>query len=123
MPSPTQRPSPLGAGEPALGGLPLDVLHSEKLGRFRWVKALLGNLKSATTGTFHLIRKHYVHRYLAEFQYRFDRRSELPENLAYLANAAVRTKPKPHADMLCAYESVYSVKAYPSFSTRFRISR
>ena len=80
------------------------IVRPQKLDRFRWANTLLGNLKSATTGTFHSIRPQYVYRYLAEFQYRFNRRSDLPAMLARLANAAVRTTPKPYADIRCAYE-------------------
>jgi transposase-like protein len=79
------------------------IVRPQKLIRFHWVNTVIGNLKTATTGTFHSIRPHYVHRYLAEFQYRFNRRSNLPAMLARLAFAAVRTAPKPYAKIRCAY--------------------
>jgi transposase-like protein len=70
---------------------------SEKVPEFRWANTVLGNVKTAITGTFHSIRRPYVPRYLAEFQYRFNRRSRLPEMLDRLAAVAVRTGPRPYA--------------------------
>ena len=80
-----------------------DIAHPQKLDRFRWVNTVLSNLKTATSGTFHAIRRQYLHRYLAEFQYRFNRRSNLPDMLARLAYVAVRTTPRPYADIVCGY--------------------
>ena len=82
-----------------------DIAQPQKLDCFRWVNTVLGNLKTATAGTFHAIRRQYLHRYLAEFQYRFNRRSNLPDMLARLASVAVRTTPRPNADIRCAYVS------------------
>jgi hypothetical protein len=45
---------------------------SEELPCFRWVNTVLGNLKTAITSTFHAIRRPYLPRYLAEFQWRFN---------------------------------------------------
>lgn len=45
-----------------------------KLPQFRAVNTLLGNLKNAITGTYHAFGSaKYAHRYLAEFQFRFNR--------------------------------------------------
>jgi hypothetical protein len=64
--------------------------------QFRWVNTLLGNLKTAITGTYHAIKfRKYAHRYLAEAQYRFNRRFDLKSILPRLLRAAVKTKPKP----------------------------
>ena len=41
---------------------------------FRWVNTILGNIKSALRGAYHAIRPKYAQRYLAEFEYRFNRR-------------------------------------------------
>jgi hypothetical protein len=41
---------------------------------FKWVNTTLGNIKSAITGTYRAIRDKHVPRYLAEFEYRFNRR-------------------------------------------------
>lgn len=64
---------------------------------FRWVNTVLGNLKTAIAGTFKSIRRTYARRYLAEFQYRFNRRSRLPHMLDRLASVAVHTSPRPYA--------------------------
>ena len=48
---------------------------SVKLPQFKAVNTLLGNLKTAISGTYHAFDfAKYAHRYLAEFQYRFNRR-------------------------------------------------
>ena len=48
---------------------------SVKLPQFKAVNTLLGNLKTAIGGTYHAFDfAKYAHRYLAEFQYRFNRR-------------------------------------------------
>ena len=48
------------------------------------------------TGTFHAIRDKHVPRYLAQFQYRFNRRYDLPAMIPRLGWAAVRTPPMPY---------------------------
>ena len=63
---------------------------------FKWVNTMLGNVKNAITGTFHSISKKHVPRYLAEFEYRFNRRYDLPAMVLRLAYAAVRTQPMPY---------------------------
>src|SRR5512144_2416051 len=41
---------------------------------FKWVNTALGNIKTAIVGTYRAIRDKHVPRYLAEFEYRFNRR-------------------------------------------------
>jgi len=68
------------------------VQHPE----FRWVNTILGNLKTAINGTYHAFDfAKYATRYLAEVQYRFNRRFDLRAILARLAHAAVATAPWP----------------------------
>jgi ISXO2-like transposase domain len=56
----------------------------------------LGNLKTAYSGTYHAFDfAKYAHRYLAEAQYRFNRRFDLSSILNRLLVAAVGTKPRP----------------------------
>lgn len=63
---------------------------------FKWVNTCLGNIKSALSGTYrHLDGKH-APRYLAEFQYRFNRRYDLASLMGRLAWASVRTPPMPY---------------------------
>ena len=63
---------------------------SVELPQFRAVNILLGNLKTAITGTYHAFDfAKYAHRYLAEVQYRFNRRFDMRAILARLLNAMV----------------------------------
>ena len=62
---------------------------------FKWVNTILGNVKNALKGTYHSISKKHIPRYLAEFQYRFDRRIDLASMVPRLAYVSVRTPPMP----------------------------
>jgi len=77
--------------------------RSETLFCFRWVNTVLGNLKTAIRGTCHAIRRPYVPRYLAEFQWRFNRRFDLRGMLDKLAAAAVRQAPTPYQAIRIAH--------------------
>ncbi|MCU7893349.1 MAG: transposase [Candidatus Thiodiazotropha sp. (ex Ustalcina ferruginea)] len=57
---------------------------------------MLGNIKNSLLGTFHAIREKHVPRYLAEFEYRFNRRFNLPEMIERLLLVALRTPPMPY---------------------------
>jgi hypothetical protein len=59
---------------------------------FKWVNTTLGNIKSAITGTYRTIRDKHVPRYLAEFEYRFNRRYDLAAMMPRLGYVAVRTR-------------------------------
>jgi len=63
---------------------------------FKWVNTTLGNIKSAITGTYRTIRDKHVPRYLAEFEYRFNRRYDLAAMMPRLLWAGVRTTPMPY---------------------------
>ncbi len=63
---------------------------------FKWVNTTLGNIKSAITGTYRAIRDKHVPRYLAEFEYRFNRRYDLAAMMPRLGYVAVRTPPMPY---------------------------
>ena len=69
--------------------------HSEKLPQFQCVNTVLGNIKSAITGTYRAVRKH-ADRTLAEFEWRFNRRYDLAAMIPRLAYAATRTQPMPY---------------------------
>jgi transposase-like protein len=61
---------------------------------FRAINTLLGNLKTSISGTYHAFAfAKYGHRYLAEVQYRFNRRFRLRDMLPRLLRAAVLTRP------------------------------
>lgn len=71
---------------------------SAKLPQFRAVNTVLGNLKTALAGTYHSIKfAKYAQRYLAEVQYRFNRRFDLKSILHRLLRAAAATLPRPEA--------------------------
>ena len=63
---------------------------------FKWVNTALGNMKAAITGTYRSIAPKHVPRYLAEFEYRFNRRYDLAAMLPRLATAALKTPPMPY---------------------------
>lgn len=66
------------------------------LPQLRAVNTFLGNLKRSLGGTYHAFDfAKYAHRYLAEAQYRFNRRFNLSSILARLIRAACLTIPTP----------------------------
>jgi transposase-like protein len=69
--------------------------NSEKLECFRWANTILSNIKNAIRSTLKSIAPRYVVRYFAEFQYRFNRRYDLPAMLDRLACVATRVGPRP----------------------------
>ena len=69
---------------------------------FKWVDTILGNIKTAISGTFHSIGKAYVQRYLAEFEYRFNRRNNLGAMIDRLAWISLRSAPKTYASLKIA---------------------
>jgi hypothetical protein len=59
---------------------------------FNWVNTILGNLKTAIAGTYHAFDfEKYANRYLAEVQYRFNRRFDLRSMLPRLLYAGTHT--------------------------------
>lgn len=63
---------------------------------FNWVNTVLGNIKAAMLGTYRAVRAKHVPRYLAEFEYRFNRRYQLETMITRLAYVSVRTAPMPY---------------------------
>jgi ribosomal protein L37AE/L43A len=67
---------------------------SMEIQKLRCVNTVLGNLKTALTGTYHAVRfEKYAARYLAELQYRFNRRYDLRSILSGLLRDAATTMP------------------------------
>ena len=64
--------------------------------RFKWVNTVLGNIKAAMVGTYRAVRDKHAPRYLAEFEYRFNRRYRLDTMIARLAYVSLRTAPMPY---------------------------
>jgi transposase-like protein len=78
-------PNPVGSGR-----------KSAQMPCFTWVNTVLGNLKTAMSGTYHAFNfEKYGERYLAEAQYRFNRRFDLKAILPVTLTAAVATGPRP----------------------------
>lgn len=60
------------------------------------INTVLSNLKTAIAGTYHSFKfAKYTSRYLAEFQYRFNRRFDLKTLMQSLIRAAAHCKPTP----------------------------
>lgn len=68
------------------GGRPTDPT-------FKWVNIGLGNIKSAITGTCRSLDTRHAERYLAAYEWRYNRRFDLPRNLERLARVATATTP------------------------------
>ena len=82
------------------GGRPTDL-------QFLWVNIALGNVKSAVTGTCRSLDEHHVPRYLAAYEWRYNRRFELPKNLERLTRVAAITKPAPYAKIAAVRSKKY----------------
>jgi transposase-like protein len=75
-----------------------DQRKSTDMGCFHWINTILGNLKTSLAGTYHAFDfDKYAHRYLAEFQYRFNRRFDLRRMLPRLVVACVSIGKRPEA--------------------------
>ncbi len=64
---------------------------------FKWVNTVLGNIKAAMVGTYRAVRAKHVPRYLAEFEYRFNRRYKLQTMIESLARVSLTTPPMPYS--------------------------
>ena len=74
------------------GGGKASVLNE----KFHAVNTLIGNVKTALTGTYHAIKfAKYGYRYLAEVQFRFNRRYDMPAMLGCLLRALAATPRRP----------------------------
>ena len=71
------------------GGRPTNPL-------FKWVNTMLGNIKSAITGTCRSVDIQHAERYLAAYEWRFNRRFDLAANVGRLLGAALHTAPAPY---------------------------
>jgi hypothetical protein len=63
---------------------------------FQWVNRMIINIKTAVVGTYKSVSKKHMVRTLAEFEWRFNHRENLPSMIPVLACARARTKPKPY---------------------------
>jgi hypothetical protein len=67
---------------------------------FKWVNTGLGNVKSAIKGTLRSCDPQHAPRYLAAFEWRYNRRFDLKLNLDRLARVAATTKPQPRRSII-----------------------
>ena len=66
----------------------------------RWVNVVLANVKRAISGRYHAFKQSkYARRYLAEAQYRFNRRFRLAEMLPRLMRAMMLCSPWPEPNL------------------------
>lgn len=80
----------------AYGAIVVGPRKSSELSPFQWVNTVIANVKTAMRGTYHHVDfEKYRHRYLAEAQYRINRRFDLPSLVGRLLWAAARTRPCP----------------------------
>ena len=71
---------------------------SAKHPQFSAVNIMLGNLKTAITGTYHAFHfGKYAPRYLAEFQFRFNRRYRMRQMLPRILSALIKAGPSSTA--------------------------
>ena len=64
--------------------------------KFRAVNTLISNIKTAMSGTYHAVKfAKYGYRYLAEVQFRFNRRCDMRAMLGSLLRALVATPKQP----------------------------
>ena len=63
---------------------------------FKWVDTVLGNIKTAITGTYHHVSPKHAERYLASFTYRFNRRYDLDTITQRLTWTCAKTEPHPY---------------------------
>jgi hypothetical protein len=71
---------------------------STQLPEFRWLNTVLGNFKTAIAGTYHAFKfAKYGPRYLAEVQFRFNRRYNLHRMLPRLLHALLVAQPCPES--------------------------
>lgn len=69
---------------------------------FSWVNTILANLKGNILGVCRAIQPKHLPRYLAEFQYRFNRRYDLSTILPRLLWASALTPPMPYRLLIAA---------------------
>lgn len=78
---------------------------SQDEGCFHWINTIIGNLKTAITGTYHHVSEKYLERYLAEFSYRFNRRYDLRQMVDRFVYVALRTPPYPERVLKLEFSS------------------
>jgi transposase-like protein len=70
--------------------------RAAKIPTFKNINTILGNIKSALVGTYRAVRRKHAGRFLAEFEWRFNHRTNLAAMIPNLVCAAVCTQPVPY---------------------------
>jgi transposase-like protein len=76
--------------------------RSAKHPAFKWVNTVLGNLKGNVVGVTRWVSARHLPRYLAEFQWRFNRRFDLTTIFHRLLRSSVLTPPMPQKLLILA---------------------
>lgn len=93
----------LAAHEPIVTGSGRQACEIPQL---KAINTVLSNLKTAISGTYHAFKFwKYADRYLAEFQFRFNRRFDLRSMLGSIMRAATRCRPCPEPSLRMAEDS------------------
>jgi hypothetical protein len=71
--------------------------------RLKWANIGLGNIKSAITGTCRSFDPQHTERYLASYEWRFNRRFDLDKNVERLARVAAQTAPAPYQSIAAVH--------------------
>lgn len=77
---------------------------------FKWVTAILGNVKNALQGTFHAVSVKHAPHYRAEFEYRFNRRFDLRSMINRLLSVSSQTPPLAYRLLKMAATYGYQLK-------------
>ena len=86
---------------------------------FKWVNTVLGNIKTAITGTYHHVSPKHAERYLASFAHHFNRRYDLESISQRLAWACTKSASSIH--IRCRI-SAYSMST-PGLTLRATVAR
>lgn len=70
---------------------------------FTWVNTGLGNLKSAIVGTCRSFDNQHAERYLAAYEWRYNRRFDLAKNIERLARVALTIAPRPYRSIAAVW--------------------
>ena len=78
------------------------VKRPQNIPAFKWLNTILGNVKSAITGSCRFVSRKHAGRYLAAYEYRFNRRYDLARMLPALARIAIQAEPRPYKALILA---------------------
>lgn len=76
------------------------LISDRKPQRMRWARILLTNLKGNLRGVHHGVSEKHLHRYLAEFLYRFNRRAWSSQLLNRALKACVSVRPITYEELI-----------------------